>query len=238
MCCWAHVVSQERLAFGSHMAQESGDEKKDSVHILFFVFSFTVHFFSCVLFIRVRVFLNKRIIERTFFLSQPCFAVFFWRHSRERVFSQKQHDLTRIKMQAFWNTQPTWKRGTRLLFPIIFWWRGQIKVTPCTKIRNTHVEDSWTGCMKICNTIIYLIAILFTLNPKTWLEMGLVVVREAAMLLLLLLLLDSAESAAEGDVQMVQSGVCWLCSRKVCGIWKLTYSNDLVGTVTPDNTKS
>jgi hypothetical protein len=92
--------------------------------------------------------------------------------------------------------------------------------------------------MKICNTIIYLIAILFTLNPKTWLEMGLVVVREAAMLLLLLLLLDSAESAAEGDVQMVQSGVCWLCSRKVCGIWKLTYSNDLVGTVTPDNTKS
>jgi len=97
----AHVVSQERLAFGSHMAQESGDEKKDSAHILFFVFSFTVHFFSCVLFIRVRVFLNKRIIERTFFSSQPCFAVFFWRHSRERVFSQKQHDLTRIKMQAF-----------------------------------------------------------------------------------------------------------------------------------------
>jgi hypothetical protein len=85
-----------------------------------------------------------------------------------------------------------------------------------------------------------LIAILFTLNPKTWLEMGLVVVREAAMLLLLLLLLllDSAESAAEGDVQMVQRGGLLALFKKSLRNLEVTYSNDLVGTVTPDNTKS
>jgi hypothetical protein len=91
-----------------------------------------------------------------FFESTLLLQCFFGGILGKRISSQKQHDLTRIKMQAFWNTQPTWKRGTRLLFPIIFWWRGQIKVTPCTKTRNTHVEDSWTGYMKICNTIIYI----------------------------------------------------------------------------------
>lgn len=67
--------------------------------------------------------------------------------------------------------------------------------------------------------------------------MGLVVVREAAMLLLLLLLLDSAESAAEGDVQMVQRGGLLALFKKSLRNLEVTYSNDLVGTLTPDNTK-
>jgi len=80
MCCWAHVVAQERLEFRSHMAQESGDGKKDSTHILSlflfcFVFLHRVH--SLVYyFIWCQSFLQQKNYRS--FLSQPCFAVFFF----------------------------------------------------------------------------------------------------------------------------------------------------------------
>jgi hypothetical protein len=83
MCCWAHVVSQERLEFRSHMAQESGHEKKDSaVHILSLFSSFTLHSLLYYSF-NVRVFLEQKNYGS--FLSQPCFCSVFWGHSRERV---------------------------------------------------------------------------------------------------------------------------------------------------------
>jgi hypothetical protein len=85
------------------MAQESGDGKKDSAHILSlfcfvlfcFVFLHRVH--SLVYyFIWCQSFLQQKNYRS--FLSQPCFAVFFfWGHSRERGFSQK-HDLAGIKI--------------------------------------------------------------------------------------------------------------------------------------------
>ncbi len=39
-------------------------------------------------------------------------------------------------------------------------------------------------------------------------------------------------------MQMVQRAFVGFCSRKVLWNLEVTYSNDVVGTVTPDNTKS
>jgi hypothetical protein len=47
----------------------------------------------------------------------------------------------------------------------------------------------------------------------------------------MLLLLDCAESAAEGDVQMVQRRGLLALFKKSLRNLEVTYSNDLVGTV-------